>query len=147
MSIYYAIIPINKTCEQSQTLHQASKACIQQETLTHVTQTWRQKEEAIHWIQHLWQQAIRQSQHLQETDFIKIPREVVSLESLTRRQAGQFVSFWLLQPIRYSPDSPQTPMIALQTCLCTCQAFKRKKAVSSLQDSRTDYNKTLKPSR
>ena len=70
MSIQHAITPINKTCEQSQTLHQAFKACIQQETLTHVAQTWRQKEEAIHWIQHLWQQAIRHSQHLQPTDLI-----------------------------------------------------------------------------
>ena len=50
MTIQHAIIPINKTCKQSQALHKAFKACIQQETLTHVTQTWRQKEEAIHWI-------------------------------------------------------------------------------------------------
>ena len=55
MSIQHAIIPINKTCKQSQALHKAFKVCIQQETLTDVTQTWRQKEETIHRIQHLWQ--------------------------------------------------------------------------------------------
>jgi len=100
MSIQHAIFSINKTSKQSQTLFQAFKACIQQETLTHVTQTWGQKEEAIHWIQHLWQQAVRQLQHLQQTDLINIPREIVSLEWLARLQAGHFVSFWLLQPIR-----------------------------------------------
>ena len=58
MTIQHAIIPINKTCKQSQALHKAFKAYIQQETLANVTQTRRQKEEAIHRIQHLWQPMI-----------------------------------------------------------------------------------------
>ncbi len=53
-SIQHAIVPINKTLKKSQALFQAFKAFIQQGTLTHVTHTWREKKEAIHWIQYLW---------------------------------------------------------------------------------------------